>query len=309
VTIDGKTGWGTFLWDAQTRKLAPIALAGMPAVNSLSFLANTTPNILPVINNHDEIEFSGHVADAAGKPELASFSLGRDRTLRPVVLPDQTLPDGATVLTNAGGFNITDSGILTFRVRRTGDPASGFSAYQWENGVVTPLLLVGAEAPGGGTVTQVNVQLLNNRNRSALMALRVSTAPAAVGLYRLLEGKLLALAVPGQEMPGGGKLASVLAEAPTSFGPSVGADVSRANEAGQHVFRARLEDGTRALYRLDVDGALTLLLKQGMATELGEITRLVGGRGIGFNSQGQIALSLRLAGGPETLVLLTPPAP
>ena len=89
----------------------------------------------------------------------------------------------------------------------------------------------------------------------------------------------------------------------------VDGDVSQANEAGQHLFRARLEDGTRALYRLDPDGKVALLVKQGTVTELGEITSLLGGRGISFNSQGQVALTVKIANGPETLVLLTPATP
>jgi hypothetical protein len=64
------------------------------------------------------------------------------------------------------------------------------------------------------------------------------------------------------------------------------------------------------------DGKLSLILKEGMVTELGTITHLgalvgTGGSagGIGLNSQGQVALPVRFDNGPLTLVLLTPAAP
>jgi hypothetical protein len=308
VTVRGTTTNATFLWDAQTQKLTTIAFHGMPAVNNLTFLANDGPQLIPAINNQDEIVFGGYVADTAGNPELTPFFLDRNRTLRAVALFGQELPGGGTLLQQAG-MAVTDAGVVAFRARRPGDPTNAFSAYQWENGVLTPLALVGGGAPGGGTITRVSALRLNNRDRSVLLVLRVSTTPNQAGLYRLSEGQLKAVAVPGQEMPEGGKLATVLEESQSAFGPNAGGDVSQANEAGQHLFHARLEDGIRALYRLDPDGKLALLLKQGSVTDLGAITRLVGGQGIGFNSRGQIALTAKIAGGPETLYLLTPTTP
>jgi hypothetical protein len=309
VAIGEKTSTGTFFWDAQERKLTAVAPPEMPAVNNLSFLAVQNFTFIPAINNHDEIFFGGYVADTAGKPRVAAFFLGRDRVLRSVALPDQPLPGGGTVLQIAGNVAITDAGVVAFRARRSEDPVNVFSAYQWENGVLTPLALVGGDAPGGGKIAHVSALRLNNRDRGVLLALRVSTARTAAGLYRFVEGQLTPIAVPGQEMPGGGRLRTILEEYGTNLDTNANGDVSQANESGQHLFRARLEDGTRALYRLDLDGKLTLLLKQGTVTELGEITRLVGGGGIGFNSQGQIAIPVRIARGTETLVLLTPTAP
>jgi hypothetical protein len=310
VTIADQTSLGAFLWDAQAQKLTALAQPGMPAVNNRIFVAWPS-GLSPAINNQDEIVFGGALADAAGKPRIAAFFLGRDRTVRPVALPDQELPGGGTMLEHGGQLSLTDAGVVAFRAQRPGDPTIAFSAYQWENGVLTPLALVGGDAPGGGKITRVSAVRLNNRDRSALLVMRVSSVPASAGLYRLAEGQLTAVAVPGQGMPGGGKLLTLLEEYASGTNPDQNAigDVSQANEAGQFLFRARLADGTRALYRLDPDGTVALLLKQGLATELGEITHLVGGRGIGFNSRGQIALPVRIAGGVETLVLLTPTTP
>jgi hypothetical protein len=306
VNSDGKTSMGIFLWDAHTQKTTVVSLPGMPAVNGLTFLPTPVPGYNPQINNQDEITFTGHIADAAGKSRPADFFLGRDQILRPVVLPGQELPGGGTIRDLAGPGNVNDAGVIVIAVGRSGDPGGARSAYQWENGTLTPLALVGGDVPGGGKITRVTGVRVNNQNHSVLLALHASTTPKQAGLYRFAEGQLTPLAVPGQPMPEGGKLATILEEYPSASGPSASGDWSPANELGQHVFRARLEDGTRSLYRVDPDGTLTLLLKQGAATEQGAITSLLGGRGIGFNRQGQIALTVQIAGGPETLVLLTP---
>jgi hypothetical protein len=308
VAIEDQTSVGTFLWEAQAQKLTTLVLPGIPAVNNLTYLAWPF-GTLPALNNQDEIAFGGAIADATGQPRVALFFRGQDGTVQPVALPDQELPGGGTMLQHGGLLSLTDAGVIAFRAQRPGDPSISFSAYQWENGMLTPLALVGDEAPGGGRITRVTALRLNNQDRSVLLALRVSTAPAHSGLYRLAGGQLTPVAVPGQTMPDGGRLVTILEEASTGLDRNAGGDVSRANEAGQFLFRARLADGSRVLYRLDPDGKLALLLKQGMVTELGEITSLLGGRGIGFNRQGQIAIPLQIAGGVETLFLLTPAGP
>jgi hypothetical protein len=308
VTIGDETSTGTFFWDAQARKVTAVALGGMPAVNNLTFLSvNSLTLVGTAINNHDEVVFGGFVEDATGTPRVADFFLGRDRVLRSVTLPDQELPGGGTAFQMASNVACTDEGVVAFRARRPED--SAFSAYQWVNGVLTPLALVDGDAPGGGKITQVSVVRLNNHDRTALLVMRVSTAPKVAGLYRFADGHLTPVAVPGREMPGGGKLASVVEEYGTSLGTTANGDISLANEEGQYVFRADLEDGTRALYRLDPDGTLALLLKHGTVTELGEITDLLGGGGIGFNRQGQIALPVEIAGRGEMIALLTPKTP
>jgi hypothetical protein len=310
VTIAGENSTGTFFWDAQAQKLTAVSLGGMPAVNNLTFLpVNQLTAVGTAINNQDEIVFGGFVADTTGTPRVGAFFLGRDHALRSVALPDQELPGGGTALQMASNVACTDAGVVAFRARHPEDPANTFSAYQWENGVLTPLALVGGDAPGGGEITQVSVVRLNNRDRSVLLVLHVSTATDDAGLYRFADGRLTPVVVPGQEMPGGGKLAAVVEEYPSALGTTANGDVSLANEAGQYIFRGDLEDGTRALYRLDPDGKLALLLKQGTVTELGEITDLVGGGGIGFNRRGQIAIPVEIAGSQETLVLLTPTTP
>jgi hypothetical protein len=85
--------------------------------------------------------------------------------------------------------------------------------------------------------------------------------------------------------------------------------VSAANELGQHAFLATLADGATACYLLEPDGQLSLLLKSGAATNLGTIASVGVGsaasRGIGLNSQGEVAVTVSIAERPDTIVLLT----
>ncbi len=115
-------------------------------------------------------------------------------------------------------------------------------------------------------------------------------------------------------MSGGGTFKAL------QFGPGEGVlrrggfanGVSFANEAGEYAFLARLQDDSTAAYRLDPEGQPTLILKSGTATDLGTITN-VGGAGssfgIGLNSKGQVAMTVRVNDGADTVVLLTPIAP
>jgi hypothetical protein len=110
--------------------------------------------------------------------------------------------------------------------------------------------------------------------------------------------------VPGQPVLDDGKLVNlqnVFVEATKIRSYAV----SRASTAGQHVVVATLEGGTTAAYLLGADGKLSLLIKSGMQTDRGPITQ-VGDSPGAVNSQGQVALVLRVNGGPQTLMLLTP---
>jgi hypothetical protein len=105
---------------------------------------------------------------------------------------------------------------------------------------------------------------------------------------------------------------------------------------GEHVVVAALQGGGTAAYRLASDGQLSLVLQSGMDTPLGAITSMgrLGSRGaaalnppaswgysydthlipgsgggVVLNRQGQVALTVQLDGGPDTVVLLTPKQP
>jgi hypothetical protein len=287
---------GTFLWEAKTRTLTAVVLKDMPATDDLTF---TIPGGIPVpaINNPGDIVLIGTVKGPTTPAGNAVFFLGHDHQLKPVLLTGQELPGGGQAASSdMYRPSITDSGAIAFVTQRRGQGA-GHSAYRWEQGTLTPLLLVGTDVPEVGKIADVRLVVANNQNRDVLVSARV--AGSGEGLYRVAEGKILPVAVPGQEMPDGGKLKSVNGDY----------QARHASQAGEHAFRAALEDGTAAIYQVDAAGNLSLVIKSGTPTALGTITGIVSDSPAVLNSKGQVALTVQIDKGPDTLVLLTPTVP
>jgi hypothetical protein len=288
-------GGATFLWEAATRQLSPVMLPGMPSVPGQSFewAAGSTP----ALNNQGDSALVANVRNAAGQQYAGVFFRGRDGHLQPVALPDQALPDGGTIR-HAWLPSLNDAGIVALLVRRQGEEWD--YPYVWEAGTLRALPVGKVPVPPGALFFGFTSVWLNNQNRNALLAVHFHTLSSpSIALYLLAGGQLLPVAVPGQAMPGGGRLDSL-----QEWGVSV------ANEQGQHALLARLRDGKTAAYLMEPNGHLTLILKSGETTNLGRITQVGTGegesRGIGLNSRGQVALTVHADRAPDTLALLTP---
>jgi hypothetical protein len=253
----------------------------MPATGNLTFYRGFAP---AAINNRNEIAFAAYVKIGDAPPRSGVFFLGRDGRLLPVGLPAQPLPGGDRIFA-AWAPDLNDAGVVSF-VGWSGGTERG---YLWDQGELTRVIDTGHD--------KAIWLWLNNANRN--VSVMVSSAFSLkrgfeTRLYRWAKGELQPLAMPNQVMPGGGRLRITLA-------------VSPANEAGQCIMLALLKDDRTAAYLIDLESRLSLLLRSGMATDLGVITR-VGAGGVGLNSRGQIALIANFAGRPAALVLLTPVA-
>jgi hypothetical protein len=301
VLIGSATSVGTFLWDFKAQKATAVALKGMPAVNNLTF--EDGGGFTPAINNRGEIAFPAQVEASGGRQRTGTFFRDQDGKLLPVLLPGQSLPDGGQAI-HASSRAINDAGAVALLAHQQGD--AGNSAYLWSGvrepdaGKLTEVAVIGADAPGGGTFSDVWYVWLNNKNRNVLLDASFGDGR---GLHLFAGGKLLPVLVPGQPMPGGGTFKN-----PRTTGYSV----SFANDAGQHAIVVALEDGATAAYLMDADGKLSLILKSGTPTDLGTITSVGGGGGsfgVGLNNKGQVALTVRIDGGVDTMVLLTPGSP
>jgi hypothetical protein len=305
LTVGDNTDVQTFLWDYPAQKPTRVARKGMPAAQNVTL--ETGGSATPAINNRNEIALVAAVRNAAGQVQDGVFFVGQDGKLQPVALPDQQLPDGVKIV-HADEATLNDAGVVAFLVQRQGNGAHMESAYVWENGTLTPMAVVGQNAPGGGKLFTAWGALVNNKNRSVVVAARLNDNKGPDALYRFADGKLVPIVVPGQAMPGGGKFKTLQVDRD---------GIGFANELGQHPVLAVLEDQSTALYRLEPDGQLALILKSGTATALGKVTHVgVGvpskepeGVGAGLNARGQMVVNVKFNGGVTTLVLLTPSAP
>jgi hypothetical protein len=319
VPEGGKASGGLYLWDDQAQKVTAVGLREMPAGSAGTFLGFRSA----AINNQNEIAFVGGVANEVGWEQSGLYLLGRDGKLLSLAPPGQKLPfseAGELLVPSYSGISLNDAGVVTFSADFE---QVGGNAYVWEKGTITSLF-PDIHRSLSGVVFGRAVAWVNNQNRAVLAATTgdpVHGVSVVRGLYRWADGVRTPLVVAGQVMPDGARLAD--------FG---GFHISAANEAGQHVVVATLRDGTTAAYLLAADGKPTLILQTGMTTGLGPITRIgrLGGGGsplnrlvlygftydlnlipgsggsVALNDQGQVALTVQIDGGPDTVVLLTP---
>jgi hypothetical protein len=285
----------TYRWDASARQVKVVATAGDPSTDGRSLMHGG--GYISTLNNRGEVGLVAGVKNGAGQEKGGIFLARTDGQIQPVALPDQELPDGRRLAT-ADFPVLTDSGVIAFRGVRQGDGDSP-SAYLYENGQIHPLALVGQEIPDIGKLRHCFGALANNRNRNVLLQFG---RPGVNEVYAILrDGELRPVATVGQEIPGDGKIAALPADS-----------CSYASESGEYAFLARMTDGTTAAYRIDAEGRLALLVKSGVRTDHGTLTRIrlahpgEGSYGIGLNSKGQVVLTVQFDGGPDTLVLLTP---
>ncbi len=313
---NGSGPWGTFLWDATTQSVVPVALKGMPATGNLVF---TQPGgIAPAINDRGEMALVAQVKNPAGPGGFGLFSIGLDRALRPVLLPQQELPGAAhgqalAVTDEAMVPSIDDSGQIAFLARTK--TSSRHSAYLWEFDGIIPIAIAGTGIPGAGRITDVGSVSLNNGDLGALITATTDQSDSNHwGLYRVAGGKITTVAAPGRPMPGGGTFKTIQYLTTEENSAPLMA-VSTANLVSQHVFLATLEDGTAGAYSVDSAGQVTLLFKAIASPkpvqiqEVGYSMTFVPGSRPCLNNQGQVALSVRLQGGHSMIMMLTPHQP
>jgi hypothetical protein len=304
-TLEGR---GVYLWSAATKTFTPIATGGMPAADGLTFSTGTLNS--PSLNNRGEVFVGMAVKDAAGKSAFGLFLHSAEGKLLRVALPGQSLPDGSTIRRVTAPATLNDAGVAGLSLARPESPELG--VYLWEQGTLTPVALPDTILDGDVKIARVSTLRVNNRNRDVLVALIRSDTGTRAGLYRLRDGKLTPLLLPGQDLPDGGKLMTLRQLSFSNSGPSAHWHISRANELGEYAFVAMIEGGGVGAYRLDADGKLSPILKTGMTTDQGTITHInpnPNTAAVGLNSKGQVALSVKIDNGPETLVLLTPKTP
>ena len=177
VVVGGQPDIGTFYWDYKAQKLTAVALRGMPAVDNRVFEQGA--NTSAAINNENDIAFSPTIKNAAGQPKQGVLP-GPDGKLQPIVLPDQARPGGGT-FASAGCPYINDAGLIGFAGRQAGE--KGPSSWVWDKGTISPVAVLGSDAPGGGKIGGSDGALVNNKNQSLLADVQVNDPTGPNALY------------------------------------------------------------------------------------------------------------------------------
>lgn len=211
------------------------------------------------INDGGDIAFDGIIPTASGIGE-ASLGLGMGvfqaaRTggaISVVAQPGDPAPGGGT-FDFAGTPTINGDGDIAFRGHVAGDSCVAFfpqtvvincfdSVYlrRAATGVTERIAGIGDPAPGGGLFSFTQGAKINAQGQVAFLG-SLTPAPTFSGPMGAFlaspEGGIVAVARPGDSMPGGGTLASV-----RRFG------CFALNNAGDVLFEARLTDGATGVY-------------------------------------------------------------
>jgi hypothetical protein len=303
---------GLYRWDAEARALSVELKKGMPASEGYTIEGLGVGH---AINDLGDRAHALRVRDAAGQVGYGLFFVGRDGVWQPVLRPGQELPGGGK-LRNASWLTpgLTNSGAVFVLARRENEKP--FHAYIWEQGSLRLLLSPGGDAPGGGKITAISSVQLGETSSDVILTAGVENSRNH-GIYRLVDGKLVPLLVPGQEMPGGGMFRTLrYTQEWSGVGAVITNGLGAPNLKGQRGLLATLEDGSVSAYLMEPDGKLSLLLKQGQQTALGTVTR-VGQSATASNAapppyvngKGEVLLLAEFDNGPRSLVLLEPKTP
>lgn len=309
--VGGYNFWGTFLWDAITQKVVPIALKQMPATGNLVFQKPGSFGV--ALNNHGEIALAGYVKGTGSPTGWGLFFQGADRVLRSVLLPGQALPgatgSGRTITDPYFMPSVNDGGAVAFLSRPAGNLRS--SAYLWQEGEIEPLAVAGQTATDGATLTQVTSVFLDRDDRNAIITASTNkTGGSRYALYRVVNRTISPVAAPGISLPGGGTFKTIQNTYRLDEGlPLMG--VSSPNAKGEYAFLATLTDGSAGAYLVHADGTITRVYQTvptgtvhiASATDM---LQFVPGSRPALNNRGQVALTARTTNGRSLIMLLTP---
>jgi hypothetical protein len=186
------------------------------------------------------------------------------------------------------------------------------------NGTIHSIVHAGDPAPGGGVFRQAFHDVMNDRGEIVFIG-DLTPAPGAqeqVGAFLSTGGQIVAIARPGDSMPGGGHLVNA---------SLVGGNV-HINNAGDVVFSGQLDDDQDGDGTLDTGlfqwshGQLSLIARSGTAIPgVGTIYQLAAAQlvfpppptvtptsGAINNDRGQVIFEASLTNGKVVLLLATP---
>ena len=208
---------GLFRFSHSTQTLSAVARPGTPVPGG-GQLAGVFPNT--AINNRGDIVFSGIIATEAGPPDSMGFGVGlfladKHGTISGVVRPGDPAPGGATFDTAMNG-SINNGGDIAFGGHVAGEECINIgsplvcaeSVYLKDatTGIIQSIAHQGDPAPGGVVFRLAFGAVVNSRGDIVFIG-DLTPAPDigdALGVFLFSRGTTIAVARPGDAMPGGG---------------------------------------------------------------------------------------------------------
>ena len=208
---------GLFRFSHSTQTLSAVARPGTPVPGG-GHLAGVFPNT--AINNRADIVFSGIIATEAGPPDSMGFGVGlfladKHGTISSVVRPGDPSPGGGTFDAAFNG-SINNGGDIAFGGHVAGEECINIgsplvcaeSVYLKDatTGIIQSIAHQGDPAPGGVVFRLAFGAVVNSRGDIVFIG-DLTPAPDigdALGVFLFSRGTTIAVARPGDAMPGGG---------------------------------------------------------------------------------------------------------
>jgi hypothetical protein len=315
---------GLFRFSHSTQTLSAVARPGTPVPGG-GHLAGVFPNT--AINNRGDIVFSGIIATEAGPPDSMGFGVGlfladKHGTISSVVRPGDPAPGGGTFDAAQNG-SINNGGDIAFGGHVAGEECvnigspltCGESVYLKDaaTGIIQSIAHQGDPAPGGGVFRLAFGAVVNSRGDVVFIG-DLTPAPemgTTLGVFLFSQGATIAVARPGDAMPGGGTFVTA-GDFDATYDLNQSGDVSFAAALSTDDNMDGIPDS--GLYVFS-KGSVRLVARTGTVIPgLGTIDYLglapfvptpVGTGGV-INERGQVLLFATLSNGKGVLLLATP---
>lgn len=262
------------------------------------------------LENGGELAFTGIVTTHTGLG-YGVFKADHQDRITSIVIPGDAAPGHGTFDSAGNSVWIDPAGDVAFVAHLAGEE-SGLSSVYVKNvhsGTIVSIAHAGDRAPGGGVFRSLYSPVLNNSGDLVFQG-DLSLPPKfgqVQGVYLHSKGKTVAVARPGDQMPGGLGTFVTTANFPNAL---------HINNAGEIVFGASLSTAETGMFVVS-HGSLQLVARSGtFIPGIGTVKDVVTGGAFVFgstpnteivnNDHGQILFDATLTDGSGVLLVATP---
>jgi hypothetical protein len=306
--LEGFLKAGLYRFSHTDHTLSAVVVPGVTPSPGFGLFQSTFQHA--TINNSGDIVFPGLVHTTSGTaPDfgLGIFVANKKDQISKIMAPGDPAP-GGSVFDMAFNPWINDGGDVAFGAHVKGEECinigspvlCGESLYlrRAATGAIESIAHQGDPAPGGGNFRWAWGAVMNARDEIAFMG-ELGTLGNSRGIFLHSGGGNVAIARPGDPMPGGGNIQTV--------NPVQSMGNYSLNNRGQVSFNAVLDTGDSGLYVYS-NGRVNLVARTGTVVPgVGTIASvafvITGGT---LNDSGQLAFFATLADGSGVLLVATP---